>query len=100
MRLNGWHRIGIVASVVWMVVGAIWAQHLIFDHIYEMRRACVAAVTDYKFCDKTYEGEMTSAREMQPVFTAVVALAPTPIVWLVAYGLIGLVRWIRRGFAA
>jgi hypothetical protein len=26
------------------------------------------------------------------------ALVPIPIAWLIAYGLVGLMRWIRRGF--
>jgi hypothetical protein len=29
---------------------------------------------------------------------AIVALAPIPIAWLLVWGLVALVRWIRRGF--
>ena len=31
---------------------------------------------------------------------ALTGLAPIPIAWLLVYGLIGLVRWIRQGFKA
>jgi hypothetical protein len=31
---------------------------------------------------------------------ALTGLAPIPIPWLLVYGLIGLVRWIRQGFKA
>jgi hypothetical protein len=96
--LNGWRRIGIVLSVVWMLVGAFWAQHLLFDHIYETLVACVSAVTDYTYCQKTYDSDMAVARQISPIVTALVALAPIPVVWLLAYGLIGRVRWIRAGF--
>jgi hypothetical protein len=32
-------------------------------------------------------------------YAAAFTLIPIPIVWIIVYGLVGLVRWIRVGFA-
>jgi hypothetical protein len=31
---------------------------------------------------------------------AIFGLAPIPIVWLIIYGIVGIGRWIRRGFSS
>jgi hypothetical protein len=33
MRLNGWQRIGVIASVVWVVAGGLWTRGLIVDDV-------------------------------------------------------------------
>jgi hypothetical protein len=46
MRLNGWQRIGIVASVVWVFVGGFWGNQIGFsqgDYVREAYRQCLAA---------------------------------------------------------
>jgi hypothetical protein len=96
-RLNGWQRIGIVLSVVWMLVGALWAHHFLFAPVYEADSKCRSAVTDLTFCDGIYKRQMAIARQISPTIT-VLTLAPIPIVWVLAYALVSLVRWIRAGF--
>jgi hypothetical protein len=54
MRLNGWQRIGIVASVVWAISAPIYLDHAAqqdaletFDRVH---RACLDANTDFDRC--------------------------------------------------
>ncbi len=111
LRLNGWQRIGIVLSIVWLIVVCPWIrygqeQHAEqeYKHSYD---GCVGPEppdkTDLKRLDieercradavnmyQLYEGSWRSA--------ALLTLIPILIAWLFAYGLVFLVRWIRRGF--
>jgi len=34
-RLHGWARIGIVLSIVWAIMGGIWALNLLFGPVYQ-----------------------------------------------------------------
>jgi hypothetical protein len=106
MRLNGWQRIGIVASVIWAVGAPIYmdntaerdAYHRWFS-AYDLCRdvptnepeVCVQRVS--KAHDNVPRYHFTSANG------AFVALAPIPLGWLLAYALVYLMRWIRAGFA-
>ena len=47
MRLNGWKRIGAIASVVWMLGGSIWFTSVILS------RANREAGSAYDFCQET-----------------------------------------------
>lgn len=107
MRLNGWQRIGIIASVVWAIVGAIW-------EIVELQRLHDARASDafssvYRPCrdqprndPDEYFKQASAARNAVPEGSgwniAAFALIPIPIAWLIAYGLVALGRWVRRGF--
>jgi hypothetical protein len=60
----------------------------------------VQPMPDARFPDCTKKADeeyayWVRARRYHPV---VVALAPVPIVWVLVYALVGIVRWIRRGF--
>jgi hypothetical protein len=98
LRLNGWQRIGIVLSVVWAIVGSLWGLHTLFDPIRQSFSTCASAVTDFSYCSNLFEREMADARQMRLAMIVMFGLAPIPIAWLIVYGLIGLVSWIRRGF--
>jgi uncharacterized membrane protein len=97
-RLSGWQRIGIVLSVVWLVVGFVWARHLIYDPIYASDAQCLGSTKDWSICDSSYKKDLAIGRDEELGMFAIVALAPIPIAWLLAYGIVALVRWIRRGF--
>jgi hypothetical protein len=47
MRVNGWQRIGIVASVLWAPIGAFWSLGKLYDPIYDSYRSCIGALTDW-----------------------------------------------------
>lgn len=122
MRLNGWQRIGVVLSVVWLLcVFGYWAVHrldaaqqsLSFQ-IQECSRAedypparsedawkqfqpenfasCQARV------NATYVADFHQANGTWPLPLAFWGVTVT-MAWLLTWGLFGLGRWIRRGFA-
>ena len=95
MTLNGWHRFGIVVSVVWLVV--VFFAALIATPAYENAfYQCLFgpdSVTDAAVC----EAQRLSARVKWFVY----ALAPIPAIWLLGYvvAFLGYVTaWVRRGF--
>jgi hypothetical protein len=114
MRLNGWQRIGIVASVCWFVVGGFWINSLVINglgaSVKTEYRHCldrhsfqpdgsVPADTDWGPCDKKFEADWSAAVADHWSYAAAYTLIPIPIAWLVVYGLVALVRWIKAGFA-
>jgi hypothetical protein len=163
VRLNGWQRIGVVLSLIWVAVGwVLGANELTYEASFQYRElpleneindthrdTCTAqAATAFKWCnassklaseacgpsgarepgceviDPACEGELKSANQIcmanywqdyhasmknaaeyfdktrsdhwlvMPIY----ALAPLPFAWLIVYALIGLWRWITRGF--
>lgn len=105
MHLNGWHRLGIVFSVIWLFVGGLWGNSLgIHEGDWVANR--------YQFClEHDAEPHMPNSTQCQAAFekdwpeaikyhwweALIVAVVPIPLAWLLAYGLIALIRWIRRG---
>jgi hypothetical protein len=99
-RLNGWKRIGLVLSVVWAVVGAFWGWKLALDPEYEVLHACLNAATTLEGSDYCWASHSKALSYTRPWNSAaIVGLAPIPITWLLVWGLVAVVRWIRRGFA-
>ena len=99
-RLNGWQRIGIILSVVWLVAGYFLALHLLYDHIYEWHAACLHRpdIPGLPDCDSVLNEDLADARSKETGTIAFWTLAPIVVVWLLAYAVVGLVRWVRRGF--
>jgi hypothetical protein len=61
MRLNGWQRIGIVASVIWALVGAYLGLKSLFDTIYEAFHTCSAqapTASTLVFCSDQFERQL------------------------------------------
>jgi len=115
MKLNGWKRIGIVASVVWILGAGYYTL-------------VTVSATDSRFhvgltlrCEEDRPNGMTEAeqtkwqercdsflptgqrlhRELQDEWleAAIVAFTPVLLGWVLVYRIFFLVRWIRRGFA-
>jgi hypothetical protein len=105
MRLNGWQRIGIVASVVWAIGGPIYVQNAADNEalatFLRVHRACLDANNDFDRCRERAKDAYDSVPRY-PLLSAngaFVALVPVALGWLLAYVLVYLVRWIRAGFA-
>ena len=83
MRLNGWQRIGIVASIGWAI--GVYVVYLVIGPV---------DWSKYGTFMPNPDSYWLSFRSHW------VALALVPIVlgWLVVYALVYLVRWIRAGF--
>jgi hypothetical protein len=102
-RLNGWQRIGIVLSVVWVIGGGLWGNAI------AIRDGGATAETEfglcldkpnhnYDACSQTFAKDYAKGVAGHWYAAAFIGLVPIPIAWLLVYGLIALVRWIRRGF--
>jgi hypothetical protein len=107
MRLNGWQRIGIVASVCWVIGGGLWTMGRItdvatFPSKAELHRCMSDSQSDMKVCearfDRDFNAAMNAAANHFWQTVAINTLVPIPIAWLIVYGLVGLVRWIKAGF--
>ena len=62
LRLNGWQRIGIVLSVVWLFVGAWWGLSQLFDPVWSSYRTCVTValegLTKYEECKQNLDRDL------------------------------------------
>jgi hypothetical protein len=71
--------------------GPIWKDYF----------ACSADIaTTHENCSVYLSQRLADADTYKWKVAALTGLAPIPIAWLLVYGLIGLVRWIRQGFKA
>ncbi|HAH65248.1 MAG TPA: hypothetical protein DCL72_07185 [Rhizobiales bacterium] len=88
-------------SVLWVVVGGFWGLKLVMDPIWKDYFACSADIaTTHENCSAYLSQRLADADTYKWKVAALTGLAPIPIAWLLVYGLIGLVRWIRQGFKA
>ena len=108
VRLNGWQRIGIVLSVVWALGAWLYVQQLDVEQAQRLKESAYRTCTDLQDqspdkgvsdCIKDAESVYDTSLQSNWSDKWVAALLPIPIAWMITYGLIGLVRWIRAGFA-
>jgi hypothetical protein len=114
MRLSGWQRIGIVASILWFVVGCFIGNEFAFDDASTRTRLsfdnCVAGnkrrFGEYGPYDKVwtpcwnqYSSQFMKNAEGHWLVALAVAVIPLPIAWLLGWLLIATARWIARGFS-
>jgi hypothetical protein len=107
-RLNGWQRIGIVTSVAW-AIGAWFYTAISFEkqatsEYLSTHEMCVTPLIEqgrtHAIADCTnLAREARSLAVLHKSETAAFnAFVPILIAWLIVYGVIGLIRWVRRGF--
>lgn len=105
MRLNGWVRLGIVASVLWALVMS-WVM---LDYANDMGAASGNFARNMCQLDNEQNGTSVdcgdkwmeaflSERNYQLWGIPLVALAPLPFFWLFAWLIIIVCRWVARGF--
>lgn len=117
-RLNGWHRIGIIASSLWMIGSIVVDLH-------QRSLAVEAAVNSaYKLCDATNHellrdflqqghpykpadcwatwqqsyAELTPIRKGEWLDYVLVSTGQVALTWIGAYLVVWTTRWISRGF--
>jgi hypothetical protein len=114
MRLSGWQRIGIVASMVWFLAGGFMGNKLAIDdggaRTNSWFDSCVAG-NKLKFgeygpyekvwtpCWDQYGPKYVKNVEGHWLVALGLALVPLPIAWLLGWLLITTSRWVARGFA-
>jgi hypothetical protein len=111
-RLGGWAKIGIVASVLW-VLGAGTATHIdearranemyritFDDCTNHMPRPLPSSAEELLSCYEKARISRKFAIERSWDNAAFAALAPLPLFWLIAWGIRAVYRRVRRGFAS
>jgi hypothetical protein len=88
-RLNGWQRIGIVLSALWVLVGGLWGRQLAVAPYFDCIKSA-PNIDTMNFCERYLQDWGSTAM--------LIALVPLPIAWLLVYIVVWTVRWIRRGF--
>jgi hypothetical protein len=98
-RLHGWARVGIVLSIVWAIMGSVWGLNTLFGRVYENYAICQTLISaSPSDCRELFQAQLADARGRRLTAVAIVGLGPLPVAWVMVYGLVALVRWIRRGF--
>src|SRR5258708_6054607 len=101
-RLNGWQRIGIVLSVLWSLGGGLWGNNIGIhegDTASAIYSLCLEnRPNDWQGCSTEFTKNWTDAVQYHWWYAAILGLVPIPIVWGMVYGILGIIRWIRRGF--
>jgi hypothetical protein len=102
MRLNVWHRLGIVVSVLWFLGGGLYQRtrdtKAAADAMGSYYRLCTAANPNGDFAKcmdhatDAYKG--TLAGWDNALF---VAIAPVILGWLLAYVVVWTTRWVLAG---
>ena len=106
MKLNGWKRIGIIASVVWILGAGVRTFTVVDD-------ALTTTASGFTLrCEEAPDGSMRGSAKCDELSTdylaetryepwteaAIVAFVPVFLGWGFTYLVLFLVRWIKRGF--
>lgn len=122
-RLNGWQRLGIIASILWFFVGeyvgaeqaiheseAIFelkAKHCWYDYSKDAKlivgspayeAAFAAGFAAEKACLLQVQSEWSKLAVAPWKIGLISGLAPIPFAWLAVYGFVAVFRWVRAGF--
>ena len=103
MKINGWQRIGIIASAAWVLGAGAYT----YD---KTTKSDVALASATKVaCDKAHPMDMNKcasdadayldrAARYELIDTTVAALVPVPLGWVAIYFILFLILWVRRGW--
>ncbi len=103
MKLNGWQRIGVVASVLWGVGAAIYersGQVSMANAFHESAlRNCLPEFADActNRASNTY-GNLLALDFVKTSDIVFVAVGPVLAGWAFAYLIVKVVRWVKAGF--
>lgn len=103
MRINGWQRIGIVLSITWIIGAGIVVSEKVrddanaissigFDNCRNIQNFDIETCSDQKW--EVYK----KLNDPNWSMISISALAPVFGGWLFVYMMLGIYRWVRRGF--
>jgi hypothetical protein len=111
MQLKGWKRIGIIASVVWILGAGIHtydseinsaSEFIVSTHVacdsYLAGKTGDAWTIGFNECNKRADDSLALAISNARFAAALVAFVPVPLGWGFTYLVLFLVRWVKRGF--
>jgi hypothetical protein len=112
VKINGWQRIGIIASVIWIVSAGLYTYVSEIDGTARLRwdiyHDCMVSSQGgigtpdglpnklTNECDKKATDVVSNIRPRQTA--ALFAFVPVLLAWGLVYLVLVLVRWVRRGF--
>jgi hypothetical protein len=107
MRLNGWQRLGVIASVVWLPVGLLggnaWWIHANGSPSVRLLQFCLetseATRTTWAACHRQFNTSYPAAIAGHWWAGLVCAIVPILLAWGFAWVCVRLFRWVRAGFA-
>jgi len=105
MKLNGWKRIGVVASAVWILGAGFYTLNTRMDSdaqtAADLTLSCEAAQNGRggPECDQRATDYIASMMSYERLDAAMAAFIPVPLGWGFTYLVLFIVRWVRRGFA-
>jgi hypothetical protein len=111
-RLNGWQRIGVILSVIWLIGGGFATRAIVDDDLrrdVDLQWRLVeglstpdqVALKAGDFEKVSTDGRVALKRSMDQevnIWTIVWTLAPLIATWALVYILVWLTRWVRAGF--
>jgi hypothetical protein len=111
MKLNGWKRIGIIASVVWIFGAWLHTNSTVLDRqsalIVSIHIACDSNLggktggaweKGFAQCNKQADESLAVAIKNARLEAALAAFVPVPLGWAFVYLVLFLERWVKRGF--
>jgi hypothetical protein len=107
MKLNGWQRIGIITSVLWILATGFYVLSATSaddakeasDVGLECERYISQGVTTLAECDKRSADYVAKTRAAEWELAGLAALVPVPFGWGFIYLVAFLVRWVKRGWS-
>jgi hypothetical protein len=106
-KLNGWKRIGIVASTLWILGAGSYVLMISNNAAVHIGSQTTLECEGYyspggptwsSRCDQLGMDAMNRATDEGRLDAALVAFVPVPLGWGFVYLILFLVRWIKRGF--
>jgi hypothetical protein len=110
-KLNGWKRVGIIASFVWVLGAGVHtyssdideaSKFIVSTHIACDRNLINVPESDwdkaFDRCNKDADDSLALAITDARLEAALVAFVPVPLGWAFAYLVLFLARWVKRGF--
>ena len=107
-KLNGWLRICIVLTVLWVLVAGLYTNKMVTEQGMNTRsmiyNLCLndnshSKDFDYKNCSKRADEFYDSAVQNRLQDVLGIALIPVPIFWLIGFIIFRVYRWVKKGFA-
>jgi hypothetical protein len=103
MKINGWKRIGIIASVVWILGAGAHTFNVVDNDLIKTASALTLSCEEAQNwrwsaeCDKRSTDYLAESSYILWIDVAVVAFVPVPLGWGFTYLVLFLVRWVKRG---
>jgi hypothetical protein len=107
-KLNGWIRICVVLTVLWILGAGAYTNKMVGDQgmntgsvIYSLclNENAQTKDFDYKTCSKRADEFYDSAVQHRLQDVLGIALIPVPIFWLIGFIIFSAYRWVKKGFA-